>query len=210
MLNITDQIQRYFCRERHFSHFLVQNGFDLTRLATADTVHPRDIAQYRQRWPKGPLPNLWLQVPVNTAGTHFMTSDCYDVDDGHITITYRDFGQWAWHQIEKAVKLFAKEVSVNKAAEHAKAALLQENNNNHDSSDESSIDLEEEERERIAQETRERKRLEEQAERERLEEEKNRDDDQEEQHQQQGEDDVVLEEGGEGWLRSGSASGCFR
>jgi len=106
------RISCYFCKERHFSAFLLNNNLtqDL-QVVQGDAIDEREKQLYRARHPKGPLPRLWVSVPSDTVGSLVCSSPHYDVEKGRVIITYKEFPVWAWHQMEKNVRDFMKKVN---------------------------------------------------------------------------------------------------
>jgi hypothetical protein len=94
------RVERYFCKEFHFRVFIVQNKLNVSEMQMLETVNPREKDLYRQRNPSGPMPSLWIRVHVSTVGPDIARSPLYDVADGHVYLTYKDFAPWIWHQME--------------------------------------------------------------------------------------------------------------
>lgn len=132
------RIQIYFCKERHFSWLIEKNELTGTPVPVSDkgkeeeyddgetrdsvnngiirdiqtnnTISLRDKKLYRSRHPDGPLPTIWLAVPLSTAGSAIASSPFYDIDRGHVYITHRDFSGWVWHQMDTVASLVSKHI----------------------------------------------------------------------------------------------------
>lgn len=67
---------------------------------------------YQARFPDCPLPLYWASVPFDTMPASIMGKTAWEVRDGLVTITFRDFAPWAWHQMVKATDTMDRRIHV--------------------------------------------------------------------------------------------------
>lgn len=108
------RVRVYFCREHHFLKCLVNNKL-LGRFGGGSNTPPdkREEMLYRRRNPGGALPGLWLNVPMKDIPS-LIGNPAYDVDKGHMIITYREFGLWAWSKILRLARDVMKHHNANR------------------------------------------------------------------------------------------------
>jgi hypothetical protein len=108
------RVAHYYCKEHHFERCLSHNArwCPFVTVERETDVFEREIALYRRRHPTGPLPTSWVTVPAGNVSPDMLASSDYDVEDGTVVITYRDFACWAWHQMAKAAEPFTRRIHV--------------------------------------------------------------------------------------------------
>lgn len=85
----------------------------------------RERELYRQRQlprERGePYPRVWLAVPIDQVGRGIMENPLYDVDDGRVILSHRDFFDWAWALMETAARTFVRQTFISQTQERRSA-----------------------------------------------------------------------------------------
>jgi DNA primase large subunit len=53
---------------------------------------------------------MWISVPVASVGHAIASNPLYDIDDGHLFITYKEFAPWIWHQMEHQARQYLRHI----------------------------------------------------------------------------------------------------
>ena len=98
------RVAHYYCHEHHFSVALLRNEGLCPTLgaATTENVDLVVTQNYAKRFPGSIMPATWARVTFDTLPPSAMSSPNWEVRDGGVYITFRDFVPWAWHQMVRA------------------------------------------------------------------------------------------------------------
>jgi hypothetical protein len=108
------RVSHYYCHEHHF-YTVVNANWGLCPVK--EVVDPADVdlivtESYLRRFPGSRLPDNWTSVPFSSMPPSAMASSHWEVRDGSVCITYRDFVPWAWHQMVRATDEFNRRILV--------------------------------------------------------------------------------------------------
>jgi hypothetical protein len=98
------RVAHFYCHEHHLSTSL-RNNIALCPVLgylALEEVHPLVVEAYGRRFPGAPVPGTWVKVPFESMPPSAMAHPDWDVRDGGVVITFRDFVPWAWHQMVRA------------------------------------------------------------------------------------------------------------
>jgi hypothetical protein len=98
------RVNHFYCYEHHFSTALLRNQ-DMVAVMGAkltNQVDPVVKDSYTRRFPGSVFPTQWTVVPFLNMPPSMLGNPNWDVRDGGVHITYRDFTPWAWYQMVRA------------------------------------------------------------------------------------------------------------
>ena len=108
------RVVHFYCHEHHFAASLMHNErmYRIEHILAPEDVDPVVRENYVKRFPGCPLPLYWISVPFNSMPPSIMSKSAWEVRDGVVTITFRDFIPWAWHQMSRATEDMDRRVNV--------------------------------------------------------------------------------------------------
>jgi len=120
------RVAHYYCCEHHFSVSIVRNEATCPALGvtTTNNVDVVVIENYQKRFPGSAMPGTWVRVAFDTLPPSAMSNPDWDVRDGGVYITFRDFVPWAWHQMVRATDEMNRRVLVARWDDHLDADRL--------------------------------------------------------------------------------------
>jgi|WetSurMetagenome_2_1015567.scaffolds.fasta_scaffold00643_14 hypothetical protein len=122
------RVVHYYCHEHHFSASLLHNiGLcDIVAFSKPEDVDLIVTENYKRRFPGCPLPLCWANVPFGSMPASIMSKPQWEVRDGLVSITFRDFVPWAWHQMLKATDEWNRRIHVLRWDDELEADRIQE------------------------------------------------------------------------------------
>ena len=127
------RVAHYYCREHHFACCLLNNtrhapcGLAFSVLTVGiprlcpiagiekvEDVDPIVLNNYGRRFPGAALPSTWVRVPFSSMPPSAMAKPEWDVNDGEVIITFRDYVPWVWHQMVQAADDMERRIHVSR------------------------------------------------------------------------------------------------
>lgn len=122
------RVAHYYCHEHHFSASLLHNRglCDIVAFSKTEDVDLIVTENYKLRFPGCPLPLCWASVPFGSMPASIMGRPHWEVRDGLVAITFRDFVPWAWHQMLKATDELNRRIHVLRWDDELEADRIRE------------------------------------------------------------------------------------
>jgi len=92
---------------------------------TQEQMDDRELALYRARYPRGPMPKFWFRVRCSDSGPHIMRNELFDVEQDCVFVTYREFFAWAWHQMDVMTRDHLKWIRLSRGIPNARSILTE-------------------------------------------------------------------------------------